>query len=191
MEYNIKKAHNSNQRTILLVSSSAESKLLNILLSPGNKDINLSLSLSTWSFLLAKIALSVTYFAVAAFSCRFGNISFIMDSSGIPSGECLTVNCSGRRIKLSLIVGSSPLPTRNLAEAADDNYHPYETWLWPLTGDIYWQGIYERERGERYRRKMDKKRKARTKGYMKGREKSDTGKKWTRRERQERNYRTE
>ncbi|KAK4359711.1 hypothetical protein RND71_021940 [Anisodus tanguticus] len=49
------------------------------------------------------------------------------------------------------------------AEAADDNYHPYETWLWPLTGEVYWQGIYEREREERYRQKMDKKRKTREK----------------------------
>ncbi|KAK6775254.1 hypothetical protein RDI58_026255 [Solanum bulbocastanum] len=51
----------------------------------------------------------------------------------------------------------------DMAEAADDNYHPYETWLWPLTGEIYWQGIYEREREERYRQKMDKKRKTREK----------------------------
>nr|XP_016450929.1 PREDICTED: uncharacterized protein LOC107775689 [Nicotiana tabacum] len=51
----------------------------------------------------------------------------------------------------------------DLAEAADDNVHPYETWLWPLTGEVYWQGIYEREREERYRQKMDKKRKTREK----------------------------
>lgn len=51
----------------------------------------------------------------------------------------------------------------DLAEAADDNDHPYEMWLWPLTGEVYWQGIYEREREERYRLKMDKKRKTREK----------------------------
>ncbi|CAI9767493.1 unnamed protein product [Fraxinus pennsylvanica] len=51
----------------------------------------------------------------------------------------------------------------DLAEAADDNDHPYETWLWPLTGEVYWQGIYEREREERYRLKMDKKRKTKEK----------------------------
>ncbi|CAN4126505.1 unnamed protein product [Withania somnifera] len=51
----------------------------------------------------------------------------------------------------------------DLAEAADDNYHPYETWLWPLTGEVYWNGIFEREREERYRQKMDKKRKTREK----------------------------
>nr|GLL23373.1 uncharacterized protein LOC109187967 [Ipomoea trifida] len=51
----------------------------------------------------------------------------------------------------------------DLAEAADDNDHPYENWLWPLTGEVYWQGIYERERENRYRLKMDKKRKTREK----------------------------
>ncbi|XP_016551080.1 uncharacterized protein LOC107850823 isoform X1 [Capsicum annuum] len=51
----------------------------------------------------------------------------------------------------------------DLAEAADDNYYPYETWLWPLTGEVYWEGIYEREREERYRQKMDKKRRTKEK----------------------------
>lgn len=51
----------------------------------------------------------------------------------------------------------------DLAEAVDDNDHPYENWLWPLTGEVYWQGIYERERENRYRLKMDKKRKTREK----------------------------
>lgn len=51
----------------------------------------------------------------------------------------------------------------DLAEAADDDDHAYESWLWPLTGEVYWQGIYEREREERYRLKMDKKRKTREK----------------------------
>lgn len=51
----------------------------------------------------------------------------------------------------------------DLAEAADDGDYPREMWLWPLTGEVHWQGIYEREREERYRLKMDKKRKAREK----------------------------
>ncbi|XP_047317315.1 uncharacterized protein LOC124920798 [Impatiens glandulifera] len=59
----------------------------------------------------------------------------------------------------------------DLAEAADDNDYPSSSsssssssmWLWPLTGEVYWQGIYEREREERYRLKMDKKRKTREK----------------------------
>ncbi|KAI4346447.1 hypothetical protein L6164_007342 [Bauhinia variegata] len=36
----------------------------------------------------------------------------------------------------------------NLAEAADDGDHPRDRWLWPLTGEVHWQGIYEREREE-------------------------------------------
>ncbi|CAI0410803.1 unnamed protein product [Linum tenue] len=51
----------------------------------------------------------------------------------------------------------------DLAEAADDGDLLRERWLWPLTGEVHWQGIYERERVERYRQKMDKKRKNREK----------------------------
>ncbi|KAK9064050.1 hypothetical protein SSX86_017922 [Deinandra increscens subsp. villosa] len=51
----------------------------------------------------------------------------------------------------------------DLAEAADEGDHPYERWLWPRTGEVHWQGIYEREREERYRIKMDKKRKQKEK----------------------------
>lgn len=51
----------------------------------------------------------------------------------------------------------------DLAEAADDGDHPTEPWLWPLTGEVHWQGIYEREREQRYRVKMDKKRKTKEK----------------------------
>ncbi|XP_076932059.1 uncharacterized protein LOC143597437 [Bidens hawaiensis] len=51
----------------------------------------------------------------------------------------------------------------DLAEAADDGDHPYERWLWPRTGEVHWQGVYEREREERYRIKMDKKRKQKDK----------------------------
>ncbi|KAK9283587.1 hypothetical protein L1049_011836 [Liquidambar formosana] len=51
----------------------------------------------------------------------------------------------------------------DLAEAADDDDHPYEMWLWPSTGEVQWQGIYDREREERYRLKMDKKRKTKEK----------------------------
>lgn len=53
----------------------------------------------------------------------------------------------------------------DLAEAADDGDHPRQKWLWPLTGEVHWQGIYEREREERYRLKMDKKRKTKEKLY--------------------------
>ncbi|XP_039042024.1 uncharacterized protein LOC120180798 [Hibiscus syriacus] len=51
----------------------------------------------------------------------------------------------------------------DLAEAADDDDNPRKMWLWPLTGEVHWQGIYEREREERYRLKMDKKRKTKEK----------------------------
>lgn len=51
----------------------------------------------------------------------------------------------------------------DLAEAADDGDHPSNMWLWPLTGEVFWQGVYEREREERYRLKMDKKRKTKEK----------------------------
>ncbi|XP_058083227.1 uncharacterized protein LOC131231146 isoform X2 [Magnolia sinica] len=52
----------------------------------------------------------------------------------------------------------------DLAEEADDEDHqPNNRWLWPLTGEVHWQGVYEREREERYRQKMDKKRKTKEK----------------------------
>uniref|UniRef100_A0A803KUK3 Glycosyl transferase family 1 domain-containing protein n=1 Tax=Chenopodium quinoa TaxID=63459 RepID=A0A803KUK3_CHEQI len=51
----------------------------------------------------------------------------------------------------------------DLAEAADDGDVQREAWLWPLTGEVHWQGIYEREREQRYRIKMDKKRKIKEK----------------------------
>ncbi|KAF9596280.1 hypothetical protein IFM89_008640 [Coptis chinensis] len=51
----------------------------------------------------------------------------------------------------------------DLAEAADDDDHIREGWLWPYTGEVHWKGIYEREREERYRQKMDKKRKTKEK----------------------------
>jgi len=53
----------------------------------------------------------------------------------------------------------------DLAEAADDGDDPRDKWLWPMTGEVHWQGIYEREREERYRIKMDKKRKTKEKLY--------------------------
>ncbi|KAF8397779.1 hypothetical protein HHK36_016701 [Tetracentron sinense] len=51
----------------------------------------------------------------------------------------------------------------DLAEATDDNDYPSQRWLWPLTGEVHWQGIYDREKEERYRQKMEKKRKTREK----------------------------
>lgn len=51
----------------------------------------------------------------------------------------------------------------DLAEAADDGDHPRERWLWPQTGEVYWQGIADRERQERYRLKQEKKQKLKEK----------------------------
>ncbi|CAK9192739.1 unnamed protein product [Sphagnum jensenii] len=46
----------------------------------------------------------------------------------------------------------------DLAEAADDHDNPKEQWLWPMTGEVYWQGVPEREKQERSRLKLEKKR---------------------------------
>lgn len=46
----------------------------------------------------------------------------------------------------------------DLAEAADDHDNPKEQWLWPMTGEVYWQGVPEREKQERLRLKLEKKR---------------------------------
>ncbi|KAJ7532729.1 hypothetical protein O6H91_13G016800 [Diphasiastrum complanatum] len=43
------------------------------------------------------------------------------------------------------------------AERADDE-HPEQRWLWPHTGEVFWQGILERERQERYALKIERKR---------------------------------
>lgn len=51
----------------------------------------------------------------------------------------------------------------DLAEATDDDDRPRPSWLWPLTGEVFWEGIYEREREERYRLKMENKRISRQK----------------------------
>ncbi|WVZ57530.1 hypothetical protein U9M48_007906 [Paspalum notatum var. saurae] len=46
----------------------------------------------------------------------------------------------------------------DLAEEADDGMHPgNDQWLWPLTGQVFWPGIADREREEKYIKKLDKK----------------------------------
>lgn len=47
----------------------------------------------------------------------------------------------------------------DLAEEADDGMHPTGRWLWPLTGEVHWSGIFDKEREDKYRVKLDKKRK--------------------------------
>ncbi|CBI40456.3 unnamed protein product, partial [Vitis vinifera] len=39
-----------------------------------------------------------------------------------------------------------------LAEESDDD-HPMRRWLWPSTGEVFWQGIYLRERNQRLQQK--------------------------------------
>ncbi|XP_042474446.1 uncharacterized protein LOC122056526 isoform X2 [Zingiber officinale] len=51
----------------------------------------------------------------------------------------------------------------DLAERADDGMHPHNKWLWPLTGEVHWQGILDREREDRLKQKMDKKKKTKEK----------------------------
>ncbi|TVU31801.1 hypothetical protein EJB05_23502, partial [Eragrostis curvula] len=46
----------------------------------------------------------------------------------------------------------------DLAEEADDGMHAgNDQWLWPLTGQVFWPGIADREREEKYLKKLDKK----------------------------------
>lgn len=52
----------------------------------------------------------------------------------------------------------------DLAEEADDGMHPgKDQWLWPLTGQVFWPGIADREREEKYIKKLDKKLKSKVK----------------------------
>ncbi|XP_071691095.1 uncharacterized protein [Rutidosis leptorrhynchoides] len=50
----------------------------------------------------------------------------------------------------------------DLAEEADSD-HPKRRWLWPLTGEVFWQGIYESERIQMRKDKETKKQKTREK----------------------------
>lgn len=48
----------------------------------------------------------------------------------------------------------------DLAEEADDSMSPTAgAQLWPFSGEVHWKGILDKEREDRYRKKMDKKRK--------------------------------
>ncbi|XP_010261435.1 PREDICTED: uncharacterized protein LOC104600272 [Nelumbo nucifera] len=50
----------------------------------------------------------------------------------------------------------------DLAEEADSD-HPTQRWLWPSTGEVFWQGVYERERNLRHREKEKRKQQSRDK----------------------------
>ncbi|KAG6555421.1 hypothetical protein Mapa_002648 [Marchantia paleacea] len=45
----------------------------------------------------------------------------------------------------------------DLAEEFDDE-RPNKRWIWPLTGEVFWRGSIDKERQERYRAKLEKKR---------------------------------
>ncbi|XP_076903465.1 uncharacterized protein LOC143558524 [Bidens hawaiensis] len=50
----------------------------------------------------------------------------------------------------------------DLAEEADSD-HPGRRWLWPATGEVFWQGVYEKERIRSRKEKENKKLKTRAK----------------------------
>ncbi|XP_023514303.1 uncharacterized protein LOC111778610 isoform X2 [Cucurbita pepo subsp. pepo] len=50
----------------------------------------------------------------------------------------------------------------DLGEEADAD-HPTRRWLWPSTGEVFWQGVYEREKNLRDRQKENRKKKSKAK----------------------------
>lgn len=50
----------------------------------------------------------------------------------------------------------------DLAEEADSD-HPKRRWLWPSTGEVIWQGVFEKERNLRNRQKEKKKQQSKDK----------------------------
>lgn len=50
----------------------------------------------------------------------------------------------------------------DLAEEADSD-RPSRRWLWPATGEVFWQGIYERERNIRQQQKEKRKQQSKEK----------------------------
>lgn len=50
----------------------------------------------------------------------------------------------------------------DLAEESDSDY-PCRRWLWPSTGEVFWQGIFERERNMRHQQKEKRKQQRRDK----------------------------
>ncbi|KVH97278.1 Glycosyl transferase, family 1 [Cynara cardunculus var. scolymus] len=50
----------------------------------------------------------------------------------------------------------------DLAEEADSD-HRKERWLWPSTGEVFWQGMYEKERSQMRRQKEKRKQKSKDK----------------------------
>ena len=51
----------------------------------------------------------------------------------------------------------------DLAEEADIDRPAGRRWLWPSTGEVLWQGIFERERNMRHQQKEKRKQKSKEK----------------------------
>ncbi|XP_020517679.1 uncharacterized protein LOC18425470 isoform X2 [Amborella trichopoda] len=51
----------------------------------------------------------------------------------------------------------------DLAEESDFDNQLDRRWLWPQTGEVYWQGVYERERNHRQKEKAERKRRSKDK----------------------------
>ncbi|GMH00463.1 hypothetical protein Nepgr_002302 [Nepenthes gracilis] len=51
----------------------------------------------------------------------------------------------------------------DLAEEADSDRPRRRRWLWPLTGEVFWQGVYEKERSLRQQQKEKKRQQSRSK----------------------------
>ncbi|KAI0515831.1 hypothetical protein KFK09_008499 [Dendrobium nobile] len=51
----------------------------------------------------------------------------------------------------------------DLAEESDDSDRPNRRWLWPSTGEVFWQGIYDRERSIRHHQKEKRKQQSKEK----------------------------
>lgn len=51
----------------------------------------------------------------------------------------------------------------DLAEEADSSDHPKQRWLWPKTGEVFWQGMYEKERNQMRKQKEKRKQKSKDK----------------------------
>lgn len=50
----------------------------------------------------------------------------------------------------------------DMAEVADSD-RPSRRWLWPSTGEVFWQGVLERERSLRHKQKEKRKQKSKDK----------------------------
>lgn len=50
----------------------------------------------------------------------------------------------------------------DLAEEADSD-RPKRRWLWPATGEVFWQGLYEKEKNQRNREKVKRRQQSKDK----------------------------